>query len=267
MTPIEIFILRQKTRPSEEECQQFFLRCLATNEERLLDLLKDMANPSHPQCAMQSANLNRETDDIDKTLEVFIKAEGGERYLKDRSRFSLETFRFISGNPPEQTRVAIAYVNDLQQRVNEHIPEVADFLSRGHRWEELERWGDALGCYYIGLILHADHPVLLARLGNIQVRYPRYLVTAVENLKKAIELCPTNWAALFCLGRAHRLVADSPEIQVKGRTKEELRQIALSFLQRAALLQPSNSEIRAELDSLCKELGIASDNKRSGFFG
>ena len=174
---------------------------------------------------------------------------------------------FHSPSAPEQTRLAIAYVNDLPQRVNEHIPEVADFLSRGQRWEDLERWGDALGCYYIGLILHPYHPDLLARLGNIQVRYPRYLLTAVENLKKAIELCPTNWSALFCLGRAHRLVANNPEIQVKGRPKEELRQMALSFLQRAAVLQPSNSEIRAELDSLCKELGIASDKKRSGFFG
>ena len=105
MTPIEIFILRQKTRPSEEECQQFFLRCLATNKERLLDLLKDMANPSHPHCAIQSANLNRETDDIDEQLQTFIKAEGGERYLKDRGRFSLEMFQFLWGTPPEETRL------------------------------------------------------------------------------------------------------------------------------------------------------------------
>lgn len=264
MIPTEVYILRQKTRPSQEECTDLFRSCLAQDEKRLLVFLNALTQLT--QLQIRSANLNRETDDIDQQLEVFIKAEGGNRYVEDTAHFVLERFSLLSGDPPEQTRLAIAYAREAQPESNPNIPEVVEFLTRGRRWEELGHWGDALGCYYIGLVLHPNHPDLLSKLGRVQMRYSKYYSEAMRNLTKATELRPADGFAIAQLGRCYRLVANTPEIEVKGRPREDLRHMALGFLERAVTIRPEDPEIQAELQSLREELGVRSGPKQNGGF-
>ena len=264
MTPIEVFILRQKTRPSNREGAEFVFQFISSYEGRLIDFKSDAAI----SLRFNSANLVRETDDIDESLRAFIKSEERERYLIDQTHFCIEVFSFLSGSPPEHTRLAIVFVKDKEDRKNQHFPEVEAFLTRGNRWEELERWGDALGCYYIGLVLHPEQPDLLAKLGSIQLRYTRYLTEAIRNLNKAIELHPLDGNALFHLGCGYRLIANTPEIEVRGRPRDDLRRIALGLLERAAAIKSEDFRVLDELESLYQELKIVPCHKirPGGFF-
>ena len=265
MIPIEVFVLRQKTRPSEEESFAYFFDCMMTEKDT--PFLDWLSSKNQPRLPIRTANLNNETDDIEKTMKLFFKAEGCEHYLNNSEDYVLKEFHFLSGALKEETRLVVVFSTLNVYEKKQKVSEVDEFLKRGKRWEELKRYGDALECYFIGLLLYPQDPELLLAQSRIQIRLWSFFNHLEENLKKVLELKPASGEAPYLLGLYYRKVANSANSQIKGGSREDLKNIALGLLQRAAALEPDNIEFKSELKSLSQELGIAFDKpKKSGFF-
>lgn len=252
MIPIAFYVLRERTRPSEEEATSFLMSCLLQcGKAELVDVLT-----SGGQLATHIANLMRPSKDLSRDFKTFIQHSGGEKYEGKPREYKWQFFEAQTGDPPEPTCLALVF--SLQSAKGSPIPpqpSVQDFLDRGSRWEALELWGNALLCYLIGQSLYKDDLDLKLRAGRAQLRKPDLLVAAYRPLLEVAESRPCTGEAAAALAEYYLLVAVSPRADVRGSTRDELREWALMHFERAAALARDDLAIRAKRDSLRERLG------------
>lgn len=248
MIPVAFYVLRQRTRPSEEEATSFFMSCVLRCEGVNLT--------SGGQLASHIANLMRPSEDLAKDFEVFILQSGGDKYQSKSREYKWQFFEAQTGDPPELTCLALVFA--LQGAKASPVPpqpSVQEFLARGNRWEALGLWGNALLCYLIGQSLYPDDLDLKLRAGRAQLRQPNLVGAAYRPLLEVAESRPCAAEAAAALAECYVLLADNPRAEIRGSTREELREWALMHLERAAALALDDSAVRESRDLLRGRLG------------
>jgi len=256
MEPIAVYLLRQSTRPSEEEAIKYVLILYSILMASGVKFeIPDKSTPHY------IANLGNERQNVKDEVDNFIISCGGKRFLDDNEQFEFKYFYDETGNPPEPTAFAIVFSKDEQTKSDDI--EVYEFIVRGMRWEELGRLGDALHCYNSALKLFPNNHVLHFKLGIIQLKFPLLLSRAYRHLKKACDACPERAEYIHKLGECYLSMADTQHVEVRGVEREELLRMALSMFERAAALAPENQEVFNQLQSLRNKMGLSGSR---GFF-
>jgi hypothetical protein len=248
MIPVAFYVLRERIRPSEEEATSLFMSCLRQCEG--VDLT------SGGQTVIHISNVMRPSEDLGKDLEAIIRQSGGERYQGKPGEYKWQFFEAQTGDPPELTCLALVFA--LQGAKASPVlpqPSVQEFLTRGSRWEALGLGGNALLCYLIGQNLYPDDLDLKLCVGRAQLRQPNLVGSAYRPLLEVAESRPCAAQAAAVLAECYLLVADNPQMEIRGSTRDELREWALMHLERAAALAPEDSAIRESRDLLRGRLG------------
>lgn len=248
MTPVVFYVLRERTRPSEEEARSLFMSCVRQCEGA--DLTSGGQYTSH------IANVMRPSENLGKDFEAFIRQFGGEKYQSKPREYKWQFFEAQTSDPPELTCLAIVFALQAAEASSGlPRPSVQEFLARGSRWEALELWGNALLCYLIGQSLYPDDLNLKLRAGRAQLRRPNLVGTAYRPLLEVAEARPCAAEAAVALAECYLLMADTSSVEIHGATRDELREWSLMHLERAAILAPDDSAVRESRDVLRVRLG------------
>ncbi|MEW6386986.1 MAG: hypothetical protein AB1491_05655 [Thermodesulfobacteriota bacterium] len=263
MLLIESYILRQHTRPTMEESTLLVAHIMDTHYGGMLEALKKALDAGSELQRQNCANLMKPDLKVGQEIRNFIISSGGERYLNNPSQYEVRVHHLETGDPPEDTCIAlvfqrqVALARDDQEGDDDQIQVI---LQRGQRWEHLGHWQDAILCYQMGLDKIPGHPELLFRLGSVQMRITPQLAAACESLKKAYEASPDRAEYARQLAHCFLELADRTDIEIRGVSRQDLRNHALVLLERAAALEPANEALLRELGSLRKRLGIEEDD-------
>ncbi|MBL3598384.1 MAG: hypothetical protein JMN25_00775 [gamma proteobacterium endosymbiont of Lamellibrachia anaximandri] len=248
MIPVAMYVLRERTRPSNEEATSIFLSCVRQCQG--VDLT------SGGQVVHYIANVQRPSEDLDRDFEAFIRESGGEKYQNKPREYKWRYFEAQMDDPPERTCIALVFslqgVNAGQLMPR---PSVQEFLLRGSRWEALGLWGNALLCYLIGQSLYQDDLDLKLRAGEGYLRQPDLAPAAYRQLLEVAESRPCAQEPASALAECYLLMADNPRSEIRGSTRDELRAWALMHLERAAALAPDNSVVCKKRNQLRDQLG------------
>jgi hypothetical protein len=248
MIPVAFYVLRERSRPSEEEARSFLMSCVLQCEG--VDLT------SGGNLAIHISNVMRPSEDLGKDFEVFIRQSGGEKYQGKPREYKWQFFEAETGDPPELTYLALVFaLQGAKAKPMPPQPSVQEFLARGNRWEALGLWGNALLCFLIGQSLYPDDLDLKLRVGRAQLRQPNLVGAAYRPLLEVAESYPCAAEAAAALAECYLLMADNPQVEIRGSTRDELREWALMHLERAAALAPEDSVIRESRDLLRGRLG------------
>jgi tetratricopeptide (TPR) repeat protein len=265
MKLLEGFVLRERTRATNDEAVILVVEAmsqrLGDRGEALLAVLKSLES-TEAEMRLSSANVQVAGGNVSDLVNDYIESCGGDRYLKDTANYEVAVYDFLSGDPPEDTCVALVFAREGQE-VAEAGEDVAKFLGRGDKWESLGRWGDALQCYQAALREHPEHPELLFRLGRAELR-SGVLIPATKSLKQAYEACPERGDIARELGRAYLAVGSRPDLEVQGATHDDLKQKGMLLLERAAALLPDDADAASEAAKARLELGCEDSDL---FFG
>ena len=161
MIPVAFYVLRERSRPTEEEARSFLMSCVHQCEG------VDLAWGG--QLATHIANVMRPSEDLSKDFEAFIRQSGGEKYQGKPREYKWQFFEAETGDPPELTCLALVFaLQGAKAKPMPPQPSVQEFLARGNRWEALGLWGNALLCFLIGQNLYPDDLDLKLRVGRAQ---------------------------------------------------------------------------------------------------
>lgn len=245
MILLESYVLRADTRPNAQEALQIIDEILKTYFPNILER----------NCKNNVSNITQPGQRVGEHIHKFIIFCGGEKYLKNPQRYEVQIFECESGFPWEETCVAFIFQKDITQE--NQIPIMAETvkkaLERGQRWEQSERWADAIQCYRSCLMDHPDHQELMFRLGCAQTHFVTQLVDAINTLKRVYDNNSNRADYAFGLASAYIQLIDHPEIPVRGLNREELKKKVKVLLYRAVMIEPSNEIYRQERDKMCSE--------------
>lgn len=247
MTPVAFYMLRERVRPSAEEASWYLMEYLA---------LCEGAEPSGGHLVSHISSLTRPTKDLSKDFRGFIMNSGGQKYQDKPREYKWRFFEAQTGNPPEPTCLALVFA--LQEANAIPAPpksSVQAFLDRGASWEALGRWGDALLCYLIGQELYPEDLDLKLRAGIAKLKRSQLAPWAYRALLDVAEERPCSSEAALALAECYVLCADNPRAEIRGSSRQELRDWALMHLERSAAMRPDDGSVRARRDTLRRRLG------------
>jgi hypothetical protein len=260
-TIVETFILREKTRLSELEAHRLLELSISSimgksYSEAFLDLTLNGNIKIYISCLMLFVN------DMSVALIELIKTSpNGEIYLNNPGAYEIKYLNYETGNPPEDTRVAIVFANNFEQSDDQILPiEVSEFVERGSHWEKLQRWGDALQCYRIGLDLFPDANNLRLCLSSIMLKFDFLLPNAYKILTELFNELPVDGKVAYQLGKCCQLIADSQFTEIKDISREKCLSIALCHLERAAVIMHTDNQVYQDLITLRFRLNTQADN-------
>lgn len=247
MNLLAAYLLRQKTRPTEEEAHQLIAtNLLLHHSKEAVQTLSREADSSLLRVCISNVTQDRPVDEL---IEHYIRHSGGGRYLDHPASFEVVTHAFDSGSPPEPTRLALVFARSVEEmKGTTALPSVYEpFVERGARWEALGHFGDAAVCYAVGLRLCGVHPELNLRLGRALMRFPRELGIALRALEQAAEALPGRADVQATLGRCLVAIADNKDVEIQGATHDDLRRMGVARLESAVRLAPDDTDLGAEL--------------------
>jgi hypothetical protein len=260
MRTVAYYILREKTRLSETEANAMIFGVMAFGMVGLHGVPKVDHDSGVVPIAI-SCPFDPEGD-VEKQMKDYITSQGGGHYLQDPDRYQFFMIGTKEGNPPEPTFLAM--IVDRQPQSSDEIPPgVRACLDRGRRWEELQRFGDAMHCYEVGLDVYGAHPELLFRLGSVKLPFELLLPSAYQSLQKAHEALPQRTDVAYQWALCHVKLADAKAVEVQGATPLELKEMALRILEPAAAAAPKDPNILALARDLRHQL---SDGEADNFF-
>jgi hypothetical protein len=262
MKTVAYYILRENSRPSEEEGfgLAFGIKALYAKAHDI-DLIDAFADKSG-QVPIAMSFPYDPAGDVSEQMKKYIAAQGGRHFLNDPDRYEVFIIGSKEGNPPQATCTAMIIDLGEQRRISVITEEVQACLDRGRRWEALRRLGDALHCYEVGRDVYGDHPELLIRLGTLKLEFETLLPGALDCLKKAHIACPNRTDVLYALACCYVKLADSSRIQVADASPRRLKDSAVSLLEQAIVQAPNDERIR----SLTQRLRVELDDEAGSFF-
>lgn len=255
MASIAYYVLRERTRPSEADAFAYVLDCeFVKNRQDLDGMLQGRglvpiyaANPTPPGNVFQ-------------LIEQFIRANNGGKFLDMPGVYEITYFHTKTGDPPEPTCIAI--VTDKTKDGTDPDLPVKEIVDRGRQWEALQRYGDEMLTYRVGLEGHPDHPELLYRQALVQKRFWPLLPKAIEGLTKSRDARPDRAAYAAVLAECYQAAMDR-NIPIVGASADEVRQLIINLLETACRLDPNDPLIAERLRSA---RGASSGGNEGGFF-
>ena len=238
MKLIKTFVLRQRTRPSEQEAFSMLLECCSADPEVGLDAMSGSG-----KTPVETASLVREGD-VHSMLNELITRAGDRRFL-DSARYLVKRYSAKSGPDHEPTVIALVLERDAPgAQVTQSIRELLD---RGRQWESLGRTGDAMLCYRVALGAHPDDIDLEFALATLQMRVPPLLPQAAVALRKCREARPERADYAVALAEAYQGALDH-KIPFKNTSVESVRAMIVDLLSVANRLAPNDTSIAARLN-------------------
>ncbi|MGC1617501.1 MAG: hypothetical protein WA765_03330 [Candidatus Acidiferrum sp.] len=247
------YVLRQKTRPSEQEATLLVTERLLATPELGIDALA----PGEFRIASSSLMME---GDVYKMIDGLIRSEGGGKFLDSPDLYEVRYIRANTGDPPEPT--CIAFVLDRKAPPANLLQSVGEKIERARQWEGRCRLGDAMLSYRVALDAHPDHPDLLYGLAMIQKRYWQLLPPAVAAFKKCREARPERIEYAVALAEAYEAVI-AHKIPIVGASVTDIQEEVVDLLAAASVLKPDDHSIKERLKSAraaCKTRG------EEGFF-
>ncbi len=259
MKPIVAFyVLSEKIRLSGTEANSllFELEAALTGID-IAELLLHRSDQIE-KIAIYISVPNNKVDSLEETLDKFIRdSPNGAMYVARSAEYEIKYAQCKYGQEKENTVMAIIYRNSTEQNFQSTIPiEVSEFIERGNRWEKLERSGDALCCYRIGLDMHPDDDSLKIALSKLMIKYDFFLPTAHKTLIELANKLPTDGAIARHLGECCLRIANTLSIEFKNITREDFLWNALNHLERAESLLPKDSSPDTDLQELRQRLNV-----------
>jgi tetratricopeptide (TPR) repeat protein len=255
MKTIAYYILRESSRPSEEEAfgLAFGIKMVYAKSHKI-DILDAFADNSR-QVPIAMAFPYDPAGDVPEQMEKYIAAQGGGHFLNDPDRYEVFIVSSKEGDPPQPTCTAMIIDRGRKAHTITMSEEVQACLDRGRRWEALRRFGDAIHCYEVGRDVYGDHPDLLIRLGTLKLEFEALIPSALDCLKKARGDYPNRTDVLYPLACCYVKLADSNKIQVEDASPRRLKETALSLLEQAIALVPNDERIRSLAQKVRMEIG------------
>ena len=90
----------------------------------------------------------------------------------------------------------VGEINELKRRLEANPKDVVAAATLGGMYYQVGMWEQALQFYDIALNIEPDDPNLLTDSGNVYRELGRY-DSALDNFRRAHELDPNHWQALF----------------------------------------------------------------------
>lgn len=264
MTTVAYYILRERSRPSEEEGGGMVLGAeLIYFQQHGKGILTDRAEGGGQVPVRMSFPFDPAGDVVEQ-MRKYIASQGGGHYLAEPDRYEVFIMTSKEGDPPEGACTAMVIDRGEQSKERETPPDVQFCLDRGRRWEELGRAGDALHCYAVGRDVYGDHPELLLRLGALRLEFESLLPGAMECLRKARQASPKNPEVIYRVALCYSRLADAKEFQFSDANPARVKEMALSLLEEAAAANLSDPRMAELAQRLRSELG---DDAESFFRG
>lgn len=260
MKTVAYYILRENSRPSEEEGLGLaFGAELVYAKSRNIDFPEAFDDKSG-QIPIAMSFPYDPAGDVPEQMKNYIATQGGRHFLNDPDRYEMFIVGSKEGDPPQPTCTAMIIDRGEKPHTNAISEEVPACLDRGRRWEEIRRFGDAMHCYEVGRDVYGDHPDLLIRLGTLKLEFEALLPGALDCLKKAHSACPSRIDLLYPLACCYVRLADSSKIQVEDASPRRLKELALSLLEQAIVRAPGDERIRLLTQRMRIELGDDAEN-------
>lgn len=261
MKTVAYYVLRERSRPSEEEGCLMAMGLLIHSWSYGKGLSTDRAEAEEQVPLYVSFPFDPAGDAVSQ-MRKYITSVGGGHYLAEPGRYEVVIATSKEGNPPEEACTAMIIDRGEQANETKTPPEVQSILDRGRRWEELGRTGDALHCYAAGRDVYGDHPELLLRLGTLRLGFECLLPGAMECLMKAHQASPKNLDVTYHLALCYSRLADAKTIQLGDTTPARMKEMALSLLEEAV----AASEGDARLGELAQRLKADLGDDTESFF-
>lgn len=252
MNLVAVYILREKTRPTESEGYMYITSVLKQYYEGNLEKVCQLLDFDMKQIPLVISSIMEEGYHVEKVMVEFVRSAGGDKYFQQPDKYKLFSKFFKSGDPSEETGMIFIFTIEEDSNRNSLSDEagIINFLKRGQRWENMSRWYDAIQCYTIGLEVNERSHELLYRLGIAYMNVTDHLGDASKALKKAYDLQPGRKDYAEKLADCYIVISELDVVEVYGVTKQNLLDNAIILLERALALEPDNHVIKEKLSKI-----------------